>query len=52
MSASYLFKRLHQVAAGHRQCDVYMMHDKQRLVLTLIREGGQIVRNKQKHVHV
>ncbi len=49
---AYLFKCLQQVAAGHRQCDVYMMHDEQRLLLRLIGEVGQIISDEQQHVHL
>lgn len=48
----YLFKCLQQVAAWHRECDVYMMHDEQRLLLRLIGEVGQIISDEQQHVHL
>lgn len=50
--ATHLFERLQQVAAGHRQCDVYMVHNEQRLFLTLKWETGEIVCDKQQHVHI
>lgn len=46
-----LFEGLQQVAAGHRQGDVYVVHNEERLLLALVWETGEVVCYKQQHVH-
>lgn len=41
---SYLSESLQQVAARNRQCDVYVVHDEERLLLALVWETGEVVR--------
>lgn len=48
---SYLFEGLQQVAARNRQGDVYVVHDEERLLLALVGETGEVVCDKQQHVH-
>lgn len=48
---AHLLERLEQVAASDRQHNIYMVHDEERLLLSLVREAGQVVRHKQQHVH-
>ena len=50
-SKKYLFEGLEQVAARHRQGDVYVVHDEERLLLALVWEIGEVVCYKQQHVH-
>lgn len=42
---------MQQIAARHRQTDVYVVHDEERLLLALVWETGQVVRNEQQHVY-
>lgn len=49
---SYLFKGLQQVAARHRQGDVYVVHYEERLFLALVWETGKVVCYKQQHVYL
>lgn len=39
-SGQYLFEGLENVGAGHRHNDVYLVDDKQGLVLSLVGEEG------------
>lgn len=49
---TYLLEGLQQVAAGHRQGDVYVVHDEQGLLLALVGETGQVVCYVQEHVYL
>lgn len=49
--SAYLFKCLQQVAAWNRECDVYVVHDEERLLLALEWETSQVVRDKQQHIY-
>lgn len=49
--STYFFKGLQQVAARNRQCDVYVVHDEERLLLALVWETSQVVGDKQQHVY-
>lgn len=49
---SYLSESLQQVAARNRQSDVYVVHDEERLLLTLVWKTRQVVCYEQEHVHL
>lgn len=49
-TVTHLFKSLQQVAARHRQSDVYVVHYEERLFLALVWEAGKVVCDKQQHV--
>ena len=49
---SHLLEGLQQVATRDGECDVHVVHDEQRLLLALVGEIRQVVRDEQQQINL